>query len=117
MMLSLLPALLLSAPVDPGHAVTRFSVVAGHRLALRDVDGDGRTDLLEVRDDGVGLPAGEARQPGDGLGMKVVEALVEQIRGELVLKEAEAGQPHATVLAVRFSDVAVQLGRAKQGPA
>lgn len=53
MMFLLLPALLLSAPVEPGHAVTRFSVVAGHRLALRDVDGDGRVDLLEVRDDGV----------------------------------------------------------------
>lgn len=58
------------------------------RVALRrQVDGLG----IEVTDDGVGLPAAFDPARSGGLGMRIVTALVRQVRGTLAIERAEPG--------------------------
>jgi len=57
-------------------------------VELRD-DGD-RVDVC-VSDDGIGLPQGFDPASGGGLGMRIVTALVRQVRGTLTIRPAEPG--------------------------
>ncbi len=55
-------------------------------VTLRVASMGGRVDI-EVRDDGVGLPAGFDAKSSDSLGMYLVQALTEQLDGELKIGE------------------------------
>jgi PAS domain S-box-containing protein len=55
-------------------------------VTLRVASSGGRVDI-EVRDDGVGLPAGFDAKSSDSLGMYLVQALTEQLDGELKIGE------------------------------
>jgi len=55
-------------------------------VTLRVAKADGRV-AIEVRDDGVGLPAGFDAKSSESLGMYLVQALTEQLDGELAIGE------------------------------
>ncbi|WP_109474242.1 sensor histidine kinase [Ornithinimicrobium cavernae] len=89
-----------SRPTEDGAPVGTVVVEASRAEATR--AGDQPTsapggDLLTVTvsDDGRGLP--EGHQPGTGLGMQIVQALIGDLRGEI---SWETQEPHGTV--VRF---------------
>ena len=74
------------------------------RVRLRSVD-EGRFEL-EVRDNGVGMPASPAREQEKSFGLHLVKALVRQINGELHLdRSAGAG------FVVRFREVEKRVKR------
>lgn len=62
---------------------------------------DGAVEL-EVSDDGVGLPVGMDFAKNDSLGVYLVQALTEQIDGELVVTSTEQGRSGCSFL-VRFT--------------
>lgn len=55
------------------------------------VDGTKRQLMLQVDDDGSGLPRDFDRHAGSGLGMRIVEGLVAQLRGELHIESRPPG--------------------------
>ena len=57
---------------------------------------------LEVSDDGVGLPQGMDFAKNDSLGVYLVQALTEQIDGELVVTSVDQGRTGCSFL-VRFT--------------
>jgi len=59
------------------------------RLEIALKSGQGRKLELKVCDDGVGLPDSVDLQKADTLGLKIVNALVEQLDGEMVLDRAK----------------------------
>jgi len=59
--------------------------------------------LLEVRDNGIGMPPGGAPRASGGLGMKVVDALVRQIRGHMDLRNnQDESEASTTIFRIRF---------------
>ncbi len=61
------------------------------RVALQVLD-DGATLLLQVSDDGVGLPPDFAARQGQSLGLQLVADLAEQLDGQLAIGPAPAAQ-------------------------
>jgi len=60
------------------------------RLTVELRDDSDRVDVC-VSDDGIGLPEGFDPASGGGLGMRIVTALVRQVRGTLTIRSAEPG--------------------------
>lgn len=71
-------------------------------ITLRIQHAEGGAVELEVSDDGVGLPAGMDFAKNDSLGVYLVEALTEQIDGELVVTSTDQGRKGCSFL-VRFT--------------
>ena len=53
---------------------------------------------MSVRDDGTGLPPGFDASKNGGVGLELVRAMVHQIAGEAVIRQAPSGGTCATVL-------------------
>ena len=71
-------------------------------ITLRIQHVEGGAVELEVSDDGVGLPAGMDFAKNDSLGVYLVQALTEQIDGELVVTSTDQGRKGCSFL-VRFT--------------
>ena len=71
-------------------------------ITLRIQHMDGGVVELEVSDDGVGLPSGMDFAKNDSLGVYLVQALTEQIDGELVVTSVDQGREGCSFL-VRFT--------------
>ena len=71
-------------------------------ITLRIQHVEGRAVELEVSDDGVGLPPGMDFAKNDSLGVYLVQALTEQIDGELVVTSVDQGRKGCSFL-VRFT--------------
>lgn len=65
--------------------------------------GDGRTVIMAVTDNGVGLPLGIGGRRSESLGMRIVEILTRQLGGSLV--QQSAGGVSSTVTFTRFGKV------------
>lgn len=61
------------------------------RVTLQTLDG-GATLLLQVSDDGVGLPTDFAARQGQSLGLQLVADLTEQLEGRLAIGPAPAAR-------------------------
>ncbi len=86
-----LPLALISGEVIHNalaHAFTSANLTAGLIMA-RVIAKDGPSIVLEIRDNGVGIQAADARE--HGLGLTLVEALVLQLRGRFSIKVAPEG--------------------------
>ncbi|MDA0946507.1 MAG: PAS domain S-box protein [Bacteroidetes bacterium] len=71
-------------------------------ITVRLTHGDQGWVELEVADDGVGLPVGMNFAKNDSLGVYLVQALTEQIDGELVVTSTDQGKKGCSFL-VRFT--------------
>jgi len=71
-------------------------------ITVRFAHVEGGAVELEVADDGVGLPAGMDFAKNDSLGVYLVQALTEQIDGELVVTSTDQGRKGCSFL-VRFT--------------
>ena len=71
-------------------------------ITLRIQHMEGGAVELEVSDNGVGLPPGFDFAKNDSLGVYLVQALTEQIDGELVVTSTEQGRKGSSFL-VRFT--------------
>jgi two-component sensor histidine kinase len=77
---------------------------AGHvRIELR--SSAGRQRVLEVSDDGVGLPAGLDIPSTNSLGLRLVQDLTDQLHGTLVVKR-DVG----TSFTISFDEVGIEEG-------
>jgi two-component sensor histidine kinase len=69
------------------------------RVVLEQADGH---QVLTVRDDGCGLPAGFDPDRGDSLGLKIVRTMAGQLNGEFLIRGGDGG----SVCRLRFPDIA-----------
>ena len=80
--------------------ITNSAKYAEGHIAVR-IDALSNADrLLSIVDDGPGLPAGFAPSDSKGLGMKIVQSLVQQIGGELRILPGDNGR--GTRVTVKF---------------
>ena len=80
-----------SAKYAEGHITVRLETMAG------------ASHSLSVTDDGLGLPAGFDPTNSKGLGMKIIQSLVEQIGGELRMGSGDNGRGARFTVTFRFS--------------
>jgi len=78
-----------SAKHGKGKIIVRFETPSPHR------------HLLSVADDGPGLPAGFKLDDSKGLGMKIIQALVQQIDGKLRIRNGDNGRGAHFVISFR----------------
>jgi len=71
--------------------ITNSAKHAKGKITVRFETPSPHSHLLSVADDGPGLPAGFRPDDSDGLGMKIIQALVKQIEGRLRITSGSKG--------------------------